>query len=119
MARGRSKRSACFSELDIIKKLVPLYNQARYCRLINGSSVQIYYWMYRMNIQCLPLYFYVHYDGVIYATDRTVPLRRLGSIHSKDLSKEFDMQNLAEPITRPVKPELLQYVAQNLHLKGV
>lgn len=113
MQKGRSNLATSVSQLDVVKKLIPLFNTSRYCRMLNGTDIQIMFWMFSNGISTRPKYFFINYDGGIYITDRTESSRHTGSIFNDDLKSQFVLKN----IDLTVPWELLSFVGTHLNVE--
>lgn len=116
MIRGRSKVGTKITELDVAKKLVPIYNQLRYCKLLNGSNIQIYFWMKYAGWEKLPPYFFINFDGDVYVTDHAIEERKIGSIYKDNLADQFDASQVINKLVPTVSCDLLDYVYSNLNV---
>ena len=118
MKLGRSSKVTAITELMIAEKLVPLYNRAKYCRLLNGSNVQVYKWMQTQRLNCWPPFFFVNYDGRIFVTDKTIDERLVGSVFGRNLEEEFVYNEKTVDLgTLTVSSEVLDYVANHLRVE--
>jgi MoaA/NifB/PqqE/SkfB family radical SAM enzyme len=106
-----------FNELDVARKLVPLLNQPRYAKFVNGTHYRIVQRVREPRIVFPPL-FYVDYDGTIYSDQRTLKEDRIGSIFDGDLSQAFRPEKI-RPCIKIIPPEMLTYVRKNLRTEAV
>lgn len=114
MQRGRAKQGTFVNELAVTKKLVPKYNQLKYCRLLNGSNVQVYHWMNVCGKTSLPPYFFIMNNGDVFVTDKTDPERKIGSVFDTGIENQFCARRVLRRIDLTVSDKVLQYVASHL-----
>jgi MoaA/NifB/PqqE/SkfB family radical SAM enzyme len=110
--RGRSLRTPPITELDVVVKLIPYFNQKRYQRLLNGTNIIAYYLLDEPFL-IISREFYIDFDGGIYPDQGCIFEERIGSIFAQDLSSQFDLDRTRE-IEWEIPPEVFQYVKQNL-----
>ena len=117
MLRGRATHGTSVNEIAVTKKLIPKYNQVKYCRLLNGSNVQVYHWMNACGKKSLPPYFFVMNDGDVFVTDRLIPERKIGSVFNTDLDEQFCAEKVLNKVNLTVSDELLRYVSSHLRVE--
>ncbi len=113
---GRCTDSGEITELDVVKKLVPLYNDDRYRCLLGGSNILIYHLLNKQGVKGLPLYFFVDSDGGVYITDNTNPDHKTGTVYGNNLDDQFLVENARKIPERRIKQDILSYVNHKLHL---
>lgn len=117
MLRGRATHETSVNELAVAKKLIPKYNQLKYCRLLNGSNIQVYHWMNSCEKTSLPPYFFVMNDGDVFVTDRLVSERKIGSVFKAEMREQFCAEKVLHKIDLTVSDEMLRYVVSHLHVE--
>lgn len=120
MAKGRSKIDADISEIDVLNKLIPFYNQGQYKPLLNGSNALIYYVFGKQGRKVWPPYIYFHFDGSVYITDTTIPNRELGRIclgTAEELKNVIATEEkILSAIDRPISYDIVKFVQQYLKI---
>lgn len=119
MDRGRSKKSTTITEMDLTKKLIPLFKMKKYHRLLNGTNIQTYLWLIATKRRSLSPYCFINNDGGVYVTDRTVNERRVGSIYSSELNSIFttDMRKVSRLVDLTVESGMLRLVASHFDVE--
>jgi len=97
--KGRCDNKGTIKEVDVLKRIIPFYNQSKYQQLLGGSNILTYHIMNLRKLKVLPLYFFVNSDGGIYLTDNVTPTRKAGSIYGKELKSEFSLEKVLETIS--------------------
>jgi MoaA/NifB/PqqE/SkfB family radical SAM enzyme len=104
-------------EINIVKKLVPYFNQRKYQGLLNGTNILKYY-LNESNVTKISKGFYINFDGSIYPTQECIQEEKIGSIFGQDLSKEFN-PNQFPNLKLVIPSEVFWYIKQNLFLREV
>ena len=81
--------------------------------MLNGTDIQILFWMYKNKISARPKYFFINFDGNIYITDKVSQSRLTGSIFREDLHSQFVMRDLDLTVPR----KLIHYVGTHLNVE--
>lgn len=79
------------SELDIVKRLVPLLSQDRYRHLIGGTDVLRYLTAAH---SWEPACFIINYDGHVYPTRDCDPVDVLGNAYASNMDAQFPVSRL-------------------------
>jgi len=99
-------------EIDVIKKLIPYFNQKKYKFLLNGTNILVYYSMQEPTAK-ISKGFYINFDGNIYPTQECNTKQKIGSIFSRNLLKEFDTTKFPN-ICFNAPVDAFEYVKKNL-----
>lgn len=104
-------------ELEVVKRLVPLYNEKKYQFLLNGNQISMYYFAHHTGIAC-GAQFYIDYDGKIYSYQQCTPEQYIGDLQNDDWNIAFDAQKAQdlEYIIQTTE-KVVKYVKNNLKLE--
>lgn len=104
-------------ELEIVKRLVPLYNLPEYQYLLNGNQISMYYFAKHSGIAC-GSQFYIDYDGRIYSYQQCAPEQYIGDLKLGAWETQFDAEKAQElEYIIPTSRAVVDYVKEHLHLK--
>lgn len=103
-------------EIDVIKKLIPYFNQKKYRFLLNGNNILRYYLKESM-ITPISKGFYIDFDGKIYPRQECIKEEKIGSIFGKDFSKEFDIKQFPD-FKFIIPSDVFNFIRQNLFKGG-
>ena len=106
-------------EMEIVKRLVPLFNKERYRYLLNGNQIAMYYFARGYRIASSSQ-FYIDYDGKVYSYQECLPEQYIGDLKLPNWDKQFNAE-LSEKLRyiKSTTQEILDYVKANLYLPTV
>lgn len=104
-------------EFEIVKRLVPYFNQPKYQYLLNGNQIAMYYFS-NSHLIASSCHFYIDYDGRIYSYQECLPEQYIGDLKKGNLEEQFDAE-LAIKLryVKSTTPEVIKYVKDNLKLQ--
>lgn len=113
-SEGKAKKLKLkrFSELDVIKKLLPYFQRSEYVHLLNGTTILLCC-LSKSNVINLGKNFYIDFNGSIYPDQACRKEEKIGSIFEDDLSRQFNVALLNNKL-KVVPEEAFNYVKQNL-----